>query len=88
MGVRPEHFTLGLPATKNLHGRVETIEALGTDTYLAVRLLDLERADLVAQVRISPEKSVAIGEEVWLSASGDKIHLFDAETGLALTVES
>ncbi len=88
IGVRPEHFTLSLPATKNLHGRVETIEALGNDTYLAVRLLDLERSDLIAQVRISPDKSVAVGEEVWLSASTDKIHLFDAESGMALHLDS
>jgi multiple sugar transport system ATP-binding protein len=87
MGVRPEHLTLGLPATKNFHGKVEAVEALGNDTFIAVKILDLEQSDLILQVRVSPDKSVAIGEEVWLSATTDKIHLFDPDTGLALSIE-
>jgi multiple sugar transport system ATP-binding protein len=86
MGIRPEHLTLGLPATKNFHGIVETVEALGNDTYIAVRIQDLEQADLTMQVRVSPDKSVAVGEEVWLSVAIDKIHLFDRDTGLVLRV--
>jgi multiple sugar transport system ATP-binding protein len=84
MGIRPEHFTLGLPATKNFRGIVETVEALGNDTYIAVKILDLDRADLIVQVRIAPDKAVTIGEEVWLSPTTEKIHLFDPDTGLAL----
>jgi multiple sugar transport system ATP-binding protein len=86
MGIRPEHLTLGLPATKNLQGTVETVEALGNDTYIAVKLKDLEPADLTVQVRVPPDKSVTVGEEVWLSATIDKIHLFDRDTGLALRI--
>jgi multiple sugar transport system ATP-binding protein len=86
MGIRPEHFTLGLPATKNFRGLVETVEALGNDTYIAVNILDLDRSDLIVQVRIAPDKVVTIGEEVWLSATTEKIHLFDPDTGLALRV--
>jgi multiple sugar transport system ATP-binding protein len=88
LGIRPEHLTLGLPATKNLHGTVETVEALGNDTYIAVKLQGLEPADLTVQVRVSPDKVVAVGEEVWLSVAIDKIHLFDRETSLALQVEN
>ncbi len=84
MGIRPEHLTLGLPATKNFHGTVETVEALGNDTYIAVKLQDLEPSDLTVQVRVLPDKLVAVGEEVWLSVATDKIHLFDQDTGLAL----
>lgn len=87
MGIRPEHLTLGLPATKNVRGRVETVESLGNDTYIAVKILDLEQTDLTLQVRVSPDKLVTIGEEVWLSATTDKIHLFDPETGLALRID-
>jgi multiple sugar transport system ATP-binding protein len=88
MGIRPEHLTLGLPATKNFHGIVETVEALGNDTYISVKLLDLEPAHPIMQVRVAPDKSVAIGEEVWLSVATDKLHLFDETTGLALRVGS
>lgn len=86
MGIRPEHLTIGLPATKNFHGIVETVEALGNDTYIAVRVDNLEPADLTLQVRVSPDKLVAVGEEVWLSVATDKVHLFDRDTGLALRV--
>jgi multiple sugar transport system ATP-binding protein len=86
MGIRPEHLTLGLPATKNFHGKVESVEALGNDTYIAVKILDLA-SDLTLQVRVSPDKVVAVGEEVWLSVATDKIHLFDRDTGLALRTE-
>ena len=88
MGVRPEHLTLGLPATKNFHGTIETVEALGNDTYIAVKVQDLEQPDLLLQVRVSPDKVVEVGEEVWLSMTTDKIHLFDRDTGVGLRVEA
>ena len=91
LGIRPEHLTLGLPATKNFHGFIETVEALGNDTYIAVRVGELDLAaegiaskELILQVRVSPDKEVKIGEEVWLSVATDKIHVFDRETTLAL----
>ena len=84
MGIRPEHLTLGLPASRSFHGVVETIEALGNDTYISVKLQDLDRLDQSIQVRVSADRSIAIGEEVWLSVVPDKIHLFDPETTLAL----
>jgi multiple sugar transport system ATP-binding protein len=84
MGIRPEHLTIGLPATKNFHGIVETVEALGNDTYIAVKVQDLEQADLTLQVRVTPDKVVTVGEEVWLSVAIDKVHLFDRDTGLAI----
>lgn len=87
MGIRPEHLTLGLPATKNFHGIVESIEALGNDTYITVNVQDLEQPNLILQVRVSPDKLVKIGEEVWLSVATDKIHLFDQDTGIALRIE-
>jgi multiple sugar transport system ATP-binding protein len=88
MGIRPEHLTLGLPATKNFHGIVETVEALGNDTYIAVKVQDLEQADLMLQVRVTPDKLVAVGEEIWLSVATDKIHLFDRDTGLAIRLST
>ena len=91
LGIRPEHLTLGLPATKNFHGSIETVEALGNDTYIAVRVSELDLStegagakDLILQVRVSPDKEVKIGEEVWLSVATDKIHIFDRETTLAI----
>lgn len=94
LGIRPEHLTLGLSATKNFSGIVETVEALGNDTYIAVRVTNLDLVtegstvtDLILQVRVSPDKQVTIGKEVHLSVATDKIHLFDRETTLALTAK-
>jgi multiple sugar transport system ATP-binding protein len=86
MGIRPEHLTIGLPATKNFHGIVETVEALGNDTYIAVKIQNLEQPNLTLQVRVAPDRFVAVGEEVWLSVAIDKVHLFDQDTGLAIRV--
>lgn len=88
LGIRPEHLTLGLPAGKNFHGTVETVEALGNDTYIAVKLQDLDRAGQILNVRVAPDKLVTVGEEVWLSLSTDKIHLFDPDTTLALNLQN
>ena len=84
LGIRPEHLTLGLPANKNFHGAIESVEALGNDTYISVRLKDLDRSDLSVNVRVAPDKLVAVGEEVWLSVATETIHLFDPQTTLAL----
>ena len=82
LGIRPEHLSIGLPAPKNLQVRVEIVEALGNETYLLVRLTDSATSTL--QLRISPDKTVRIGEELWLSLAADKIHLFAPETGRAI----
>jgi multiple sugar transport system ATP-binding protein len=84
LGIRPEHLSLGASANKNFHGVVESVEALGNDTYIAVKILDLDRSDILLQARVSPDRSVEVGEEVWLSVTIDKIHLFDPDTALAL----
>jgi multiple sugar transport system ATP-binding protein len=83
LGIRPEHLGISLPAGKNLPVRVELVEALGHETFLSVML-----ADTPMQVRVEPDRPVAIGEELWLAIAPDKIHLFDAETGWALDPRS
>jgi multiple sugar transport system ATP-binding protein len=83
LGIRPEHLSIGVPATKNLLVQVELVEALGNETYLAVRLTDVKTASNL-QVRIPPDRPVRLGEELWLSLTPDKIHLFDIDTGLAI----
>lgn len=85
LGIRPEHLSLSLPAVKNLPVQVELVEALGHETYLAVTLKDDTGTPARLQLRIEPDRSVQIGEDLWLAITPDKIHLFDPETGLALT---
>ncbi len=84
LGIRPEHFTLGIPAPQNLCGRIQLIEALGTDTFIIVQLQGLAEQNLPVQVRLSADQKLSIGQEVWLSLTPDKIHLFDPQSTLAL----
>lgn len=85
LGIRPEHLSVGPPAPKNLHVRVELVEALGSETYLSVRWLDAPRLRPVTlQARIEPDHSVSLGDELWLSIQPEKIHLFEPNTGNAI----
>jgi multiple sugar transport system ATP-binding protein len=84
LGIRPEHLSPSVPAPKNLPVQVERVEALGSETYLSTRLGELSTEAAVIQARIEPDRAIAIGADLWLSITLDKIHLFDPETGLAL----
>ena len=82
LGVRPEHFSLALPAPKNIWGTVSHLEALGSETYLQI-----QTETLSLTVKIPPDESVSIGDEVWLAISPEKAHLFDPETNQSLLSE-
>ena len=82
LGIRPEHLSINPPATKNLSVQVEIVEALGHETYLRVCLTDAPTVRM--QVRVPPERSIRVGEELWLAIAHDKIHLFDPDTELAI----
>ncbi|MBF2002785.1 MAG: ABC transporter ATP-binding protein [Synechococcales cyanobacterium C42_A2020_086] len=86
LGIRPEHLSLSLPAPKNLPGRVTRVEALGSETYLTVELQEsaASRRSTPLHVRIEPDRSVVVGETVWLGLAVDKLHLFDDLSGMAI----
>lgn len=79
LGIRPEHFSLSVPAPKNLQGGVLRVEALGSETYLTVRFQEQQ-----LQVRVSPERRFSIGQELWLAIATDKVHLFDSHSEQSL----
>lgn len=82
LGIRPEHLSLDVASPNNLSVQVDLVEALGNDTYLSVSTANSSAASI--QVRIPPDRSVSIGEQVWLSFALDKLHFFDPDTGLAI----
>lgn len=84
LGIRPEHLSISVPAPKNLPVQVDRVEALGSETYITVRL---EGAESPLQARIEPDRPVTIGEKLWLSIAPDKIHLFDSHTGMAIGLD-
>jgi len=79
LGVRPEHFSLALPAPKNIRGFVSHLEALGSETFLQV-----QTESLTVTVKVPPDESVSLGGEVWLAISPEKVHLFDPKTDFSL----
>ncbi|XHX76260.1 MAG: ABC transporter ATP-binding protein [Stenomitos frigidus ULC029] len=84
LGIRPEHLNIGAAAPKNLPVQVELVEALGSETYLAVRFVGASDETTLLQARIEPDRAIRLGEELWLSISADKIHFFDQATGQAI----
>ncbi len=94
LGVRPEHFSYGVPAPKNISIQVEMMEALGSETYIYGRLINswvtnsleegLSNTNIPIVARMSADRDIRVGEIVWLSIAPDKLHLFDPGTGLAI----
>ena len=78
IGIRPEHLALvpeGAPAV------VEVVEIAGNETFIH---LDAGGIRLVA--RVGPEQRPAVGSTVALAVTiPGRIHVFDADTGVALT---
>ena len=79
LGIRPEHLSLSLPAPKNLQVTVARIEALGSETYLTVQF-----GEALLQVRVEPDRTFTMGEELWLAIDPEKVHLFDTHAEHAL----
>ena len=87
LGIRPEHLTLSVPATKNLPVKVDLAENLGNDTFLSVKIADPELPNTngqALQVRVPPDRFINTGEQLWLSLTPEKIHFFDPKTELAI----
>ncbi|GAX35382.1 ABC transporter ATP-binding protein [Nodularia sp. NIES-3585] len=88
LGIRPEHLILSVPATKNLPVKVDLVENLGNDSFLAVRISEPEsqitHTDNYLQVRIPPDRLVGVGEQLWLSLNPEKLHFFDPQSELAI----
>ncbi|HLO86686.1 MAG TPA: ABC transporter ATP-binding protein [Nostocaceae cyanobacterium] len=87
LGIRPEHLSLGVPATKNLPVQVDLVENLGNDTFLSVKISDPDLPGVEGeslQVRIPSDRLIKMGEQVWLSLTPEKLHFFDPETDLAI----
>ncbi len=92
LGLRPEALSLGVPAPKNLHGTIVTLETLGSDTYVTIAIEPesgsvsdlLPSSTLRLTARLSADTPLALNESIWLAIDPLAIHLFDAATGIAL----
>ena len=77
-GIRPEHISIG--GENAVASQVILTEPLGSETLALVRLGDVEFTG-----RFQPEAGLAAGQNIPLSLAMSRMHLFDAESGLATT---
>jgi sn-glycerol 3-phosphate transport system ATP-binding protein len=78
IGIRPEHFVIGDPATSPFVGTVEFVEALGAETLLYLRLEDLKANQMVI-VRQLATHGLAEGQKVGLGFVESELGVFDPE---------
>jgi ABC-type sugar transport system ATPase subunit len=80
-GVRPEHVRpWGDGLTGPFDGSVESIEALGRETFVGVRCAD----DLAFVVRFEGTAHHVLGETLRFGIEPGRVHLFDPESETAL----
>lgn len=83
LGLRPEHLTVRLHAQPDaIAARVYVLEPLGKETLLTVVL-----GDMLLKVIIPPDLRPAMNDPVWLGFDDPVMHLFDAESGVAIDGE-
>jgi len=83
MGARPEHLALGDGAPGHgFDARVEVVEQLGSEIILETRVGDTR----ITVARVGAETPVAAGDQVRLSAQPGRLHFFDPETEMPITV--
>jgi multiple sugar transport system ATP-binding protein len=84
LGVRPEHFSVTAPSAQTLPVEVALVEALGHETYLSC-ILEHEGTEMpYLQARISPEQTTQRGDKIGLAINPDQVHIFEAQSGVAL----
>jgi len=81
IGIRPENLLLRPPAAAGepLRARIEIVEAIGSDVYLNFSL-----AGTPMTARVEATVDISVGQEVDLYPDPDRVHLFDARSGVAL----
>ena len=85
LGIRPESFediALLSEEMRNgstMHAPVDVVEHLGSEQLVH---MTAQGKEVVA--RVDPRSTAHIGKEIKLHIDADSIHLFDAETGLAI----
>ncbi|MDJ1184350.1 ABC transporter ATP-binding protein [Roseofilum casamattae] len=84
LGIRPEHLQESVPAPKNLPIQILTVEHLGHETLISGQLQGESETRIRLNLRLVQPRSVNVGETLWFSLKPEHLHLFSAETGLAL----
>ena len=81
VGLRPEDMHLAEPGPGHLAATVEAVEPVGNEAFLD---LDCGGCELV--LRLAPRNLPSAGDTVHLGYVAERMHYFDPESGVSLTV--
>ena len=81
LGIRPEHLDIG---TGGWQAIVESIEMLGAERLLYCRLEGLDGEQLVVRTD-EATAAPALGQTIGLTPRADRVHHFDATTGMRIS---
>lgn len=84
LGIRPQHLFIGTESKSSIQIEVDLVEALGNETYISAHLT--RQPDITLTVSLLPDKSVRVGDRLWLAVDLAKIHLFTVDDGRAITL--
>ena len=84
LGIRPQHLFIDPESPSSIHIEVDLVEALGNETYISAHLT--AQPDLTLTVSLPPDRTVRIGDRLWLGINTNKIHLFTVDDGRAIAV--
>ncbi|AST90215.1 MULTISPECIES: ABC transporter ATP-binding protein [Sutcliffiella] len=83
LGVRAEDFFVTDSEDNSITARVELVERIGRDTLLTATV-----GELKIRALLDPEQTTNSGDAIKLSIRKDRYHLFDAESGQNVAIES
>ncbi|HTJ58552.1 MAG TPA: ABC transporter ATP-binding protein [Devosiaceae bacterium] len=76
IGARPEDIALAPESQGHLQGKIDVVERLGSDTFAYVVV---ENVGVLTVRIVGNAASVAVGQNVGLVFSADRLHLFDVD---------
>ncbi|GAB2501797.1 sn-glycerol-3-phosphate ABC transporter ATP-binding protein UgpC [Pseudoxanthomonas sangjuensis] len=78
LGIRPEHLRLSA-GEGALRAQVELVEPVGSESFVHLR-----SGDHALVARVEPDRAPAVGDTAGFDLAIDRLHFFDAESGLRL----
>jgi multiple sugar transport system ATP-binding protein len=82
LGVRPQDIDVyEKPAEEDefVKAKVDVTEPIGDQL-----ILDLKVGDYLVKTAVRPDFKAEVGDELWITFSADKVHIFDKKTGKTL----
>ena len=83
LGVRPHDLTLVDPGQADAVARVDVIQPLGSELLVPLHLSG-PTGETPATTMLPPETKIRVDEQVGVRFRRDRLHLFDAGTGVRL----